>query len=285
VIDAEPALGGALAQGEIDSALLAVANFVDLKSPYFLGHSVNVAELAATAAAGRGLPAVEVQTLRRAGLVHHFGRLGVSNAIWDKRGPLGAGEWERVRMHPYLTDRMLRQSPALAPLGSLAAQHCERMDGSGYPRGSSGTAIPIAARILAAAVAYQAMCEPRPHRPARSPDDAARELRADARAGRLDGDAVEAVLGAAGHRTRGRPEQPARLTAREVEVLRLVARGMSTREIARHLEITPKTAGNHIEHIYEKIGARNRAEAGMFAVQNGLFALGVAPDGEKKDVA
>src|SRR5262249_37716092 len=147
-----------------------------------------------------GLSGGEVRTLRRAGYVHDLGRLGVSNAIWDKPGPLGAGEWERVRMHPYLTERMLHQSEALASLGAIAVQHRERLDGSGYPRGLSGAAIARPARILGAADAYQAMREPRPHRPALSPAEAARELRAEVTAARLDADAVEAVLGAAGHR-------------------------------------------------------------------------------------
>ena len=141
-----------------------------------------------------------MRTLRRAGLVHDLGRLGVSNAIWDKPGPLGAGEWERVRIHPYLTERMLHQSDALAPLAAIAVAHRERLDGSGYPRGLSGSAISRPARILAAADAYQAMREPRPYRPPRTPEEAATELRADVKAGRLDADAVEAVLGAAGHR-------------------------------------------------------------------------------------
>ena len=149
-----------------------------------------------------------MRTLRRAGLVHDLGRLGVSNSIWDKRGPLGAGEWERVRLHPYLTERMLHQSEALAPLGAIAVQHRERLDGSGYPRGLAGAAISRPARILGAADAYQAMREPRPHRPARSADEAAAELRAEVRAGRLDADAVEAVLGAAGHRVVAPPRGP-----------------------------------------------------------------------------
>jgi HD-GYP domain-containing protein (c-di-GMP phosphodiesterase class II) len=284
VIDAEPALRTP-AEADLDTAIAAVADYVDLKSPYFLGHSANVADLAAAAARRLGLPAADVREGRRAALVHNFGRLGVSNAIWDKCGKLGAGEWERVRMHPYLTERMLRQSPVLTPFGALAAQHCERMDGSGYPRGSRGPAIPLPARILGAAVAYQAMCEPRPHRPARAPELAVAELRGEVRAGRLDGDAVEAIVAAAGHRSRRWPEQPAGLTPREVEVLRLVAQGMSTKDIAATLGITPKTAGNHIERIYGKIGVKNRAEASLFAVHQGLFSLGISEAGTKKDVA
>ena len=174
VIGAEPALALMLSGERFDAALLAVANFVDLKSPYTGGHSRAVAELAAEAGRRLDLPEPEVRELRRAGLVHDFGRLGVSNAIWDKRGPLGAGERERVRLHPYLTERMLHGSAALAPLGAVALQHCERLDGSGYPRGLSGAAISRPARILGAADAYQAMREPRPHRPPRSAGEAAR---------------------------------------------------------------------------------------------------------------
>jgi HD-GYP domain-containing protein (c-di-GMP phosphodiesterase class II) len=271
VIEAEPSLAVVLSWDRFDAALLAIANFVDLKSPYSLGHSRAVADLAAAAGAQLGLSEADVRTLRRAGLVHDFGRLGVSNAIWDKKGPLGVGDWERVRLHPYLTERMLQRSAVLAPLGAVAVQHRERLDGSGYPRGLSGVAISRPARILGAADAYQAMREPRPHRPERPADEAAAELRADVRAGRLDGDAVEAILGAAGHSALRRREGPAGLTVREVEVLTLLARGLSNKEIAKQLVISPKTAGNHIEHIYSKIGASTRARASLFAMQHGLL--------------
>ncbi|HJQ75116.1 MAG TPA: HD domain-containing phosphohydrolase, partial [Gaiellaceae bacterium] len=165
VIDAEPSLRVTLSGDGFDRALLAVADFVDLKSPYTLGHARAVSELAAATAERLGLPEDETQLLRRAALVHDLGRLGVSNAIWDKPGPLGAGEWERVRLHPYLTERMLHQSAALAPLAEVAVQHRERLDGSGYPKGSSGSAIGRPARILGAVDAYRSMREPRPHRP------------------------------------------------------------------------------------------------------------------------
>lgn len=271
VVDAEPSLMVALSPEECDDALLAISRFVDLKSPYTVGHSLAVAELASAAARIVGLPADDVRSLYRAGLVHDFGRLGVSNSIWDKRGPLGAGEWERVRLHPYFTERMLQQSPTLEPLARIAVQHRERLDGSGYPRALSGGAISPAARILGAADAYQAMREPRPHRPPHSPADAAAELRRDANAGRLESDAVDAVLAAAGHRVVRRKEGPAGLTAREVDVLRLVARGLSNKAIAAELVISPKTAGNHIEHIYTKIGTTNRAAASLFAMRHGLL--------------
>jgi HD-GYP domain-containing protein (c-di-GMP phosphodiesterase class II)/DNA-binding CsgD family transcriptional regulator len=271
VIDAEPALRVTITGDGIDAALLAIADFVDLKSPYTLGHGRAVAELAAATAAQLGMSADETQALRRAGMVHDLGRLGVSNAIWDKPGPLGVGEWERVRLHPYLTERMLQQSTVLAPLAAIAVQHRERLDGSGYPRALSGAGISREARILGAVDAYQSMREPRPHRSALAAAEAASELRADARLGKLDAEAVEAVLAAAGHEVRRRRDWPAGLTTREVDVLRLLARGLSSKQIAAQLVITPKTARNHIEHIYTKIDTSSRVGASLFATEHGLL--------------
>jgi HD-GYP domain-containing protein (c-di-GMP phosphodiesterase class II) len=271
VVGAEPALSVVLSGERLDGALASVANFIDLKSPYFLGHATAVADLVAEAARQLELSEADVRTLQRAGLVHGFGRLGISNAILDKRGPLGAGEWERMRLQPYLTGRMLGQSAALAPLAEIAVQHRERLDGSGYPRSLSGAAISRPARLLAAADAYQAMREPRPHRTALPADEAAANLRAEVKAGRLDAEAVEAILRAAGHRVPRRREGPAGLTAREVEVLRLLALGLPNKEIASRLVISPKTVSNHVEHIYAKIGASSRAAAALYAMQHGLL--------------
>lgn len=266
-----PGLGVVLTEAELDAALAAVADFVDLKSPYTISHSRNVADLAAQAARELALPPDEVRTLRRAGLVHDLGRLGVSNSVWDKRAPLLQGEWERARMHPYLTERMLAAAPPLAALASLAARHHERLDGSGYPRGLTGEQLSPAARVLAAADTYRTKSEPRPHRPACTPDQVAGHLRAEVHAGRLDGPAVDAVLRAAGHRVRRRVQWPAGLTSREVEVLRLVAHGLSYRQIAEKLVISRKTAGNHVERVYAKLGVTNRAMATLFAVKHGLL--------------
>ena len=174
-------------------------------------------------------------------------------------------------MYPYLTERMLHQSAALAPLGEIAVQHRERLDGSGYPRGLSGGAISRLARVLGAADAYPRCASPGRTGPRGQPRKRPRRCAPRSAAGRLDGAAVDAVLEAAGHRLPRRREAIAGLTAREVEVLILLARGMSNKQIAEQLVITPKTAGNHVEHIYAKIGASSRAAAAMFAVQHGLL--------------
>ena len=272
VIGSEPALAVRLSEDRFDEALLAIADFVDLKSPYSLGHARAVADLVAGAGERLGLPASDVRTLRRAALVHCFGKLGVSNAILDKRSPLTSGERERLKMVPFLTHRMMRQSALLRPLGDIAAQYGERLDGSGYPHGLSGAAISVPARVLAAAHAYVSMREPRPHREPMPEAAAAVRLRADCRAGRLDPSAVEAVLAAGGHRPSRRTARPAGLTARETDVLALLARGLTNRQIADRLVISRKTVANHVEHIYAKIGASTRTAAALFATRHGLLA-------------
>jgi HD-GYP domain-containing protein (c-di-GMP phosphodiesterase class II) len=280
-IAGEPVLAVRLAEADLDAALEAVADFADLKSPYTTGHSRGVAERAANAARHAGLGEPAAVDLRRAGLLHDVGRLGVPNEIWDKPAALSEAEMERVRLHPYLTQRTFSHSPRLARLAEVAACHHERLDGSGYPRGLSSSALAPEARILAAADAYQAMTEPRPHRRALSPEDAAEQLRREVRAGLLDADAVAAVLGTAGHRVPRRREGPAGLTRREIEVLVLVARGLSNKAIAARLVISPRTAGNHVAHIYMKIGCSTRAQTSLYAMQHGLLPdLGTAREDE-----
>jgi HD-GYP domain-containing protein (c-di-GMP phosphodiesterase class II) len=197
VLALEPGARPYLSETQFDAACSAIADFADMKSPYTLDHSRGVAELAASAARRCGLPEADVVDIRRAGLLHDVGRVGVSTGIWVKPGPLSEREWERVRMHPYYTERVLARPPALARLGTLASLHHERLDGSGYHRRVPASMLSPAARILAAADVYHAMIEPRPHRPARTPEDAAEELRGEVRAGRLDGEAVNGVLAAA----------------------------------------------------------------------------------------
>lgn len=271
VLDAEPRLGQRVDGSDLDNVLEAIADLVDLKSPYLAGHSRGVANLASEAARVSGSTSADIVILRRAALIHDLGRLGVSNAIWDKPGPPTEAERERIRLHPYLTDRMMARVTSLSPSREIASRHHERLDGSGYPRGLTAASLTQSDRLLAAADVYHAMTEPRPHRSPLDPDQASRELRAEAKAGRLDGAAVNAVLTASGHRAPARREWPAGLTGREVEVLALLARGHANKEIARRLVVAPKTVSNHVEHIYLKLGVSSRAAATLFATQHGLL--------------
>jgi HD-GYP domain-containing protein (c-di-GMP phosphodiesterase class II) len=264
-------------EGEaIDRALAAMAGFTDLISPYLTGHSAGVAELASAAAGRCRIDAVGVTAIRWAGLVHDVGRVAVHPRIWQKPGPLTADEWEQVRLHPYHTERVLSRSPFLSALAPIAGAHHERLDCSGYHRGSPGADLPLAARLLAAADAYRAMCEPRPYRDRLSPEQAVAELAGEASAGRLDADAVTAVIEAAGQRA-PRLERPAGLTEREAEVVAMLARGLHTKQVAHELGISVKTADRHVQNAYGKIGVSTRAAATLFAMEHGLVAWGELP--------
>jgi HD-GYP domain-containing protein (c-di-GMP phosphodiesterase class II) len=272
-LDAEPFPKIWMAGERVDAAFRAIAAFTNLKSPWLREHSTSVAELAEAAAWRAGLPAQSVTRLRRAALAHDLGRVGVSNAIWEKPGPLGFGEWERVRLHAHFSERAFAQSPTLAPIGLLAGSHHERVDGSGYHRGTKGLALDQEARILAAADCYTAMTEARPYRQALDRGAAGAELAREATDGRLDGSAVDAVLAAAGHRVPRLPrELPAGLTERELEVLLVLVRGGTNQEIAEDLGISAKTVGNHIQRVYKKASVRSRAAATLWAFEHDLVA-------------
>ena len=256
----------------LDELLVVLGDFVDLKCPFTLGHSRATARLAADAAVAVGLDADTVALTRRAGHVHDLGRIGVSNQIWSKPGALTAADFERVRLHPYLTARILRRVPGLEDVARLAGNHHEHVDGSGYPQALPSSALTMADRLLAAAVSYQSAVEPRPYRDALEPAAAAGRLQERVRIGALDPVAADAVLRAAGHRASRPKSRPDGLTAREVEVLCLVARGASNKQIAEQLVISQKTARNHVERAYAKIGASNRIGASMYALRHGLVS-------------
>ena len=270
---AEPGPPRRLPEARMDDACRVMAQFADLKSRFTLGHSEGVSELAEAAAWRAGLPADRVTALRRAGLLHDLGRVGVPAGVWDRPGPLSDGEWECVRLHPYYTERILGRADVLRPYATLAASHHERLDGSGYHRGCGHRELDLPARLLGAADVYRAMTEERPHRPALALDAAAAELEREAGLGRLDGDAVRLVLSAAGRPAdRPRRPMPAGLTEREAEVLGLLARGLSNRQVGARLGISPKTVGHHVGHIYAKIGVSTRPGATLFAVEHDLIA-------------
>ncbi len=269
-LDQAPPGDRPLTEPELDDLLEAVGDFTDLKSEYRHGHSRAVAVLVAAAAGAMQLPAAEITLLRRAATVHDLGRLGVSNSIWEKAAPLSSTERERVRLYPYLTARIVGRVPGLGAVAMLAGSHRELLDGSGYPKGVDGSFLTMPARLLAAADRYQSLREDRPHRPGLSARDAAAVLQSQAAAGAFDHAAVEAVVSAGGSPTVRRPVRASGLTAREEQILALVALGRSSREIAAELVIAHKTVRNHLEHIYAKAGVTNRVSASLFAVRHGI---------------
>lgn len=276
VMSLEPEPCRVLGGNDLDEALAAMGRFADLVSPYRSGHSAGVSVLAEGAAARCGLDPREVRLTGWAGAVHDLGAVAVPAAVWAKPEPLSAHDWEQVRLHPYHTQRVLSPAPALSGLADAAGSHHERLDGSGYHRGSRAVDLSMPARLLAAADAFHTSCEPRPGRGARSPEQAAEELAVEANGGRLDPDAVVAVIEAAGQRPPS-VQRPAGLTAREVEVVALLARGMLTKQVASSLGIARKTADRHVQNAYQKMGVSSRAAATLFAMEHGLVTWGEGP--------
>lgn len=272
-LDAEPAPHATLDAEGVEAVAQALGRFVDLRSVFTLGHSEGVATLADAAAARLGVADDERALLRRAAHLHDLGRLGVSSRVWDHPGPLDAMAWEQVRSHAYLTERVLSASPALRPIAALASGAHERLDGGGYHRAVPAAVTPRAARLLAAADALHAMREPRPHRPALRAAEAARALREEVRAGRIDAPCAAAVLDAAGLELRPSP-RPTTLTARELDVMRLLARGKTNKEIGAVLGISARTVQVHLAHAYDKAGVHSRAGATLYMLERGLLADG-----------
>ena len=268
VLALDPDTRSPLSESELDEACLAMADFSDLKSPYSLGHSRAVAALATSSAKRMNLPVQDIKLLWRAGLLHDLGQVGISVRIWAKPSPFNDREWEQVRLHAYYGERVLSRAKGLSPLASVIGEHHERLDGSGYHRATKAQS--IAGRLLAAAEAYQNKIEERPHRPALSTAAAALALREEVRKGSLDGGCVAAVLASAGHVMKVRPENLAGLTPREIEVLRLIGKGQSMKDMARSLGLTPKTVDNHTQNIYAKIGVRTRGAAILYAIEHGI---------------
>jgi HD-GYP domain-containing protein (c-di-GMP phosphodiesterase class II) len=266
-LDAEPSPHKQLSDDALDDALITMAAFADMKSRYTRGHSTAVSALAEAAAKQIGLPDDVVRDVRRAGLLHDLGRVAIAAGIWDKAKPLTDSEREKIRLHTYVGERVLSRAPSLAAVAEIACLAHERLDGGGYHRRLSASSCPPAARILAVADVYCALTEERPHRAAMSPADAAAEL--TKMAGGLCPDATRAVLAAAGHVVK-KVDREHGLTDREVEVLRLLARGLTNKEIANALDISTKTAGHHVQAIFGKLGVTTRAAAAICAMSKGI---------------
>ena len=272
ILALEPAPHALLDEEGCEAAYLAIADMIDMRMPFTFGHSRAVASLADAAGRRMALPASDIRDLRWAAYTHDLGELAVPVSTWMRPTALTERETDAARLHPYHAERALSSLDADGKLVSaLVQRHHERLDGSGYYRNSRGPDLSPAARILAAAEAFQTAREPRPHRPALNDAAAAQKLRAAVREGRLCPDAVEAVLACAGQPARrATAERLSGLTPREIEVLRLIAAGDTAKEAARKLEIAPKTADNHIQNLYSKIGVTTRAGAALFALERGL---------------
>lgn len=253
----------------MDEICLAFGEAVDLKMPGTHGSARRAFELADAAGNALGLPQDLVGQVRRAAALRDIGKAAVTSAVLEKPGPLTETEWEQVRLHAYHTERVLTRSPALAAEARLASLHHEREDGSGYHRGSAGSSLPMGARVIAATDALVAMTQPRPYRAAMDIGKACSRLTKDLR---LHPDAVAAVTAAArGATGKLQLSLPAGLSERQIEVLRLVAQGLSNRQIAERLVVSPRTAEHHVQDVYAKIGRSSRAAAALFAIEHQLL--------------
>jgi HD-GYP domain-containing protein (c-di-GMP phosphodiesterase class II) len=273
ILALEPEPHALLDEAGCDEAFLAIADMIDMRMPFTFGHSRAVASLTEAACKAAGLPVTDARAAKWAALTHDIGELAVPVATWMRSTPLTERETDATHLHPYHGER------ALSPLGgdegkavaALVLRHHERLDGSGYHRYAKGNDLSPAARILAAAEAFQTAREVRPYRAAMTDVTAAAKLRSGVKEGKLCNDAVEAVLTAAGQPARrASSERLGGLTPREIEVLRLIAGGSTAKEAARKLEIAPKTADNHIQSLYAKIGVKTRAGAALYALERGL---------------
>ena len=279
ILALEPEPHASLDEAGCEAAWLAIADMIDMRMPFTCGHSRAVAALGAAAGRCMGLPAADIRSIRWAAYVHDLGELAVPVSTWLRSTPFSARETDAAQLHPYHGERALRALGAEGqPVAALVLRHHERLDGSGYHRQAKAPDLSPAARILAAAEAYQTAREDRPHRPALSAEAAAARLRTLVHAGKLCADGAGAVLTAAGQASRRAqaPSAPAGLTARELEVLGLIAAGHTAKETARLLAIAPKTADNHIQNLYSKIGVSTRAGAALFALERGLVHQTIA---------
>ena len=271
LLDCEPDPVSLVDDAGLEEAARVFGDLVDLKSPRLHGHSRAVATTAFDAARRAGLGDGDARTVLLAGHLHDLGRVGVPSRVWDKVAALSASEQDQAALHPYHSERILDRIPSLAPVAVLAGQHHERCDGTGYHRGLAAPQLSMASRVLAAADAYQCLLEDRPGQPGVTGEQAADRLAADGRRGRLDAQAVSAVLEAVGQGHHAQGQDPGALTSRQVEVLRLVAAGLSNPEIARRLVISRRTAEHHVQDVYQRIGCSTRAGAALYAMEHGLL--------------
>lgn len=258
---------------QVTDAAVALADFADMKSAYSLGHSRRVAAAAEGVALRVGLSEGDVLDLRRAALTHDLGLVAVPSFVLDKpRAKLTRSEWEQVRLHPYHGERILSNVPALRAAAEIVGAHHERLDGDGFHRGLKGRQIPVGAQVIAVSDRFDELTHDAPDRSALAPEEALEVMKGEVGSS-FSAAVFEPLKGTLGfaQAAPSRREWPAGLTDREVEVLRLAARGLNRRETASKLSVSESTVRTHLEHIYAKIGVSSRAAATLFAVEHELL--------------
>lgn len=271
MLDLVPEPHATISPSRFEQVALAFGRFSDIASPWLIGHSEDVSRLATATADRLGVSPEQLGLVRRAALVHDIGRVSVPASVWDVPRRFSPPERARVRLHAWETVRILSATPLFTDEAGVAGSAHERLDGSGYHRQSGADHLDQPARILAAADVAVALASDRPHRPARSSSEVSGHLRSEASDGRLDHDVVLAMCDALGTGIEGQVPWPEGLSDREVEVVRLVARGASNKEIAAALGITPKTVAHHVAHVYGKTGCVSRVGLARYALQRGLL--------------
>lgn len=254
-------------------SLTLVGDVIDLKLPWLAGYSRRSAELVREAARLWGLSELSTEQAAKAALVHGIGRAAVPNRIWNTTGALLDGDFEQVRLVPYWTSRACSQIPELAMPGRVAANAYERLDGSGYFRELDSHALQPEHRLLAAALAWQALRSERPWRPAFDEIDAEHLLLDEASQGRFDPLACQAIIAASRGESAIAPckVSSSPLTERETQILQRISIGESNKEVARQLGISPSTVRTHVESVFRKLRCTTRAAATLKALTQGFI--------------
>ena len=264
---------GPPADDALETLALALADFIDLKSPYTAAHSRRVAAVTTQIARLMRCGEAQVAQFRIAALLHDLGSVAVPSFVLNgMQGARDSAALELSRLHPYYGERILERIPAMAPLIPLVGNHHEHLDGSGYFRGLTGDAIPFGARIICIANRLDELTHDSPGTPAIDPIEALRSLGTEST--RYDPDVLEALRSRFEDVVPATPPPaswPAGLTDREVEVLRLAAKGLTRKQIGDALSISESTVRHHLEHIYGKTGASTRVGATLFAMENNLI--------------
>ncbi|MYM65788.1 LuxR family transcriptional regulator [Pseudoduganella sp. FT55W] len=261
--DWQAALDFAPASGSAAVSLELLADVIDLKLPWMTGYSRRVAQAAFDGAAQLGLDADTQLRCYRAALVHGIGRAAIPNAVWNTSGRLSPGAREQMRLASYWTSRAATRIGALGDAANIGSYTGERLDGSGAFRGCTLAAIPLEGQVVAAAAAWVALQSLRPWRAAMSEDEARALLKQEAAAGRFGEAVVRAVTGASP--AAAEAQDKILLTEREIEIFRRISLGLTNKEVARVLAISPSTVRTHVENVFRKLGCNTRAAATLKA--------------------